>query len=388
MNRYRLTVLTPLLVGDGQRLSPIDYMVWKDQVNVLDQKKIFRLLARSPRLDSYLAQIRRADKLDFNSWGGYAQNYALRRIPLESPALARVFDKASPEHLFLPTFATGPSGGIHIPGTALKGVLRTALLAKRLSPAHWSQAFERLESAERLPRSPGDLLEIAALGSHGSTRTRGLSVFDSEPKHSGGLTRIYLTRAATLAERGGRIELGWKLAPRGTVDGRRAADATPLFVEMAIPGTVFEGAFSDLPFFKRPETLRALNWKTAPGAIEHAEAANALAAKILALQRLWADKAGLISVVRSVDILEQRRQDLAASTSGCLICLGWGTGYLAKAAEPDSGEASANRILRSIPVTAAPLRTGLPFPKTRRLVFAGDQPAALPGWAALQFDPS
>ena len=46
--RYRLSCLTPLLVGDGRRLSPIDYMVWKDQVNVLDQRRIFRLLSKCP----------------------------------------------------------------------------------------------------------------------------------------------------------------------------------------------------------------------------------------------------------------------------------------------------------------------------------------------------
>jgi len=64
---YRLTCLTPVLVGDGGQLSPIDYMVWKDQVNVLDQNRIFKLLAKGPRLDSYLKQIVRADKLDFAS---------------------------------------------------------------------------------------------------------------------------------------------------------------------------------------------------------------------------------------------------------------------------------------------------------------------------------
>ena len=68
--RYRLTVLTPTLVGDGQKLAPIDYMVWKDHVNVLDQRRIFRLLAKGPRLDGYLAQLKKADKLDFASWGG------------------------------------------------------------------------------------------------------------------------------------------------------------------------------------------------------------------------------------------------------------------------------------------------------------------------------
>jgi CRISPR-associated protein Csm5 len=47
-------------------------MVWRDQVNVLDQRRIFRLLAKGPRLDNYLAQLKRADRLDFASWGGFA----------------------------------------------------------------------------------------------------------------------------------------------------------------------------------------------------------------------------------------------------------------------------------------------------------------------------
>lgn len=245
MTRYRLTVLTPLLAGDGRQLAPIDYMVWKDQVNVLDQRKIFRLLAKSPRLDSYLTQISRADKLDFNSWGGYAQNYALRRIPLESPALSRVFDRAAPDHLFLPTFAIAPSGGIYVPATALKSALRTALLAARMNPAHWAALGEKLESADRTPRSPGEILESAALGARGQSRTRGFLLADSAPRHAGGLTKIYLTRTATLLDRGGRTELGWKLSPRGSVEGRRSADATPVLAEMAIPGTVFEGTFAE-----------------------------------------------------------------------------------------------------------------------------------------------
>lgn len=77
--QYEVKVLTPVLVGDGDRLSPIDYMVWKDQVNVLDQKRIFKLLSKGPRFDGYLEQLLRSEKLDFDSWGGFAQNYAGRR---------------------------------------------------------------------------------------------------------------------------------------------------------------------------------------------------------------------------------------------------------------------------------------------------------------------
>ncbi len=92
---YRLTCLTPTLVGDGQKLSPIDYMVWKDQVNVLDQRRIFRLLAKGPRLEGYLSQLKRAEKLDFASWGGFAQNYAGRRIPFEHASSSQYWDKTA-----------------------------------------------------------------------------------------------------------------------------------------------------------------------------------------------------------------------------------------------------------------------------------------------------
>ena len=90
--RYRLTCLTPLLVGDGRKLAPIDYMVWKDQVNVLDQWRIFRLLAKGPRLDSYLNQLKNAEKLDFATWGGFAQNFAGRRIPFENAAYSALLE--------------------------------------------------------------------------------------------------------------------------------------------------------------------------------------------------------------------------------------------------------------------------------------------------------
>ena len=93
--KYRLTCLTPVLVGDGGRLSAIDYMVWKDQVNVLDQKRIFKLLSKGPRLDGYLAQLKKATKLDFASWGGFAQNFADRRIPFEHAAYSAYWNRAS-----------------------------------------------------------------------------------------------------------------------------------------------------------------------------------------------------------------------------------------------------------------------------------------------------
>ena len=151
--RYRITCLTPTLIGDGQKLAPIDYMVWKDHVNVLDQRRIFKLLSKGPRLDGYLAQLKKAERLDFAAWGGFAQNFAGRRIPFENVRAMTHWEKAQPENLFIPTFAVSPAGP-YIPGTAIKGALRTGAVADRWTEGSMRDLSERLTSEDRLPRHP------------------------------------------------------------------------------------------------------------------------------------------------------------------------------------------------------------------------------------------
>ncbi len=161
--RYRLTCLTPLLVGDGRKLSPIDYMVWKDHVNVLDQWRIFRLLAKGPRLDGYLAQLKTAEKLDFASWGGFAQNFAGRRIPFENAAYSAYWNRAAGDSLHIPTFAAGASGP-YIPGAAIKGALRTGMVFANWRDGMLQDLLARVKG-ERLPRRPAECVEEQALGS-------------------------------------------------------------------------------------------------------------------------------------------------------------------------------------------------------------------------------
>jgi CRISPR-associated protein Csm5 len=50
----------------------------------------------------------------------------------------------------------------------------------------------------------------------------------------------------------------------------------------------------------------------------------------------------------------------------------------------DTGHESYRKILRAIPPLARSIRDNVPFPKTRRIVFANGQPSTLPGW--VKFD--
>ena len=379
--KYSITCLTPTLVGDGQKLSPIDYMVWKDHVNVLDQRRIFKLLARGPRLDSYLSQLKKADRLDFASWGGFAQNFAGRRIPFEHPSLTAHWQKLPPELLFIPTFAAA-AGGSYLPATAVKGALRTAALFKRWSHDTMQNAAKRGET-ERSMRRISTAEETGALGASGSDRMRFLAAADSNPVGADSF-KVYLLRAATMqAKGGGKFELGWKQSPRGTVDGRRPDDSTPSFAEMAAPGTRFEGIWQERAFLKQPDIVRALHWKQ-PDVATVFEAANDFAAAQLKSHREYGESLGLTAVAHAVAALESRLDEVRRERSGCLLCIGYGGGFLSKASYIETGDETYRQILRALPFFSRAIQSGLPFPKTRRIVFLGNQPGTLPGWVELR----
>jgi CRISPR-associated protein Csm5 len=378
--RYKLTCLTPVLVGDGSKLSAIDYMVWKDQVNVLDQRRIFKLLAKGPRLDGYLAQLKRADKLDFASWGGFAQNFADRRIPFEAPAYSAYWNRASGDPLNIPTFAAGPSGP-YLPGAAIKGALRTGLVFANAKEGMLHDIGLRMQG-ERLPRRPAEFAEDQAIGTAGLSRMRLVSAGDSSTIDPT-VFKIYLLRTSTLQARPGGLALGWKQSPRGAVDGARPDDSTPTFAEMAPAGTSFTGDWQEKAFYKQPEIRRAVRWQEWFDRGKIFDAANDYAARQLALHKQYAEWTRLELLAQSVAQLEGKLAE-ARERGACVISLGWGGGLLGKSAWLDTTNQEYRGILRHLSLYSNALNSNLPFPKTRRIVFLNNKPATLPGWALLE----
>jgi CRISPR-associated protein Csm5 len=378
--RYRLTALTPLLVGDGRELSPIDYMVWKDQVNVLDQPRIFKLLSSGPRLDGYLAQLRKATKLDFASWGGFAQNFSQRRIPFESAELTPIWNAAPTEALFIPTFAAAYRGA-YLPASAIKGALRTSLVFSRWSAGSIERIAASLEG-DRLPRRVAEGAETSA----GASQMKIVAAADSSPV-PGAAFKVFLTRVASLDVRQpDRPQLVWKVTGRGSVPSQRLLDATPLFAEMAIPGTAFEGKWGERTFFENQELTRALGWRSIPEPKSILEAANQHAAAQLDLHARYAQAAGLNGLSQTIARLKDELDSARSADNTCLTSLGWGGGFLSKAGFLDTGQDAYRKILRTVPTFSRALREGVPFPKTRRLVFVGGQPVTIPGWVRFQIE--
>ena len=375
---YKVTALTPLLVGDGRELSPIDYMVWKDQVNVLDQNRIFKLLARGPRLESYLVQLRKATKLDFASWGGFAQNFSQRRIPFETAEAATIWNSAPPEALFIPTFAANYRGA-YLPASALKGALRGGLVFSRWSAGVLERAAAAMEG-DRLPRRVGESSETSA---HAS-QMRVLGAADSEPVPVTSF-KVYVSRTASLDLRQpDKPQLVWKVAGRGSVASQRVNEATPVFAEMAVPGTEFTGRWEEHTFLKQPDLARSLGWRGAPDVDAIISAANAYAASQLDLHARYAQATGLVGLQQTIDQLRSTLQEVQATSRSCLLCLGWGGGFLSKVSFHDTETDAYRKILRAIPSIGRAIRDKIPFPKTRRVVFVDGKPTSIPGWVVLQ----
>ena len=85
-----------------------------------------------------------------------------------------------------------------------------------------------------------------------------------------------------------------------------------------------------------------------------------------------------------LDQLGARLAEVRASDHACLLSIGWGGGLLGKSAYIKTEDDSYRKILRQIPIYQRAIQTGMPFPKTRRVVFEGNQPASLPGWVMLE----
>jgi CRISPR-associated protein Csm5 len=357
-------------------------MVWKDQVNVLDQGRIFRLLAKGPRLDGYLQQIKRAEKLDFASWGGFAQNFAARRVPFENPVYTSYWEKLRAEDLHIPVFISSTRGPF-VPGSAVKGALHTALVNGSRVGAALKELAEGAEG-DRPPRNPGMDLDERAAGKPARSRLRTIAASDSDPLPPDTL-RVHLLRTATIAVRGGsRPELRWKTAPSGAVEGGRPEASTPVFAEMAPVGTVFSGVWSERGYLQDPEVSRALRWKQPLTTAQAFRLANEHSAAILAVHRQYAQGTGLDTVDAGLAAVEAKLAESRSREDACVLSIGWGGGFLTKAASPATTDEVYRRALGRFPFYAKAIRSGLPFPKTRRIVFLDDKPAALPGWVLLE----
>jgi CRISPR-associated protein Csm5 len=104
----------------------------------------------------------------------------------------------------------------------------------------------------------------------------------------------------------------------------------------------------------------------------------------LAHHKAYAELTGLTHLQATLSHLEQKTAEASQRSDACVLSIGWGGGLIGKSAYLDTQDESYRKILRETTFYQRAIQTGLPFPKTRRVIFHGNEPASLPGYVLLE----
>jgi len=107
---------------------------------------------------------------------------------------------------------------------------------------------------------------------------------------------------------------------------------------------------------------------------------NSYTEQLLQMQKQYAEWTSLALLKSMIEQLEGRLNEVRAADRGCVFPLGWGAGFLSKAAFLNTQDEAYRQILKQVGFYARAIQSGLPFPKTRRIVFLAGQPATLAGF--------
>ena len=282
----------------------------------------------------------------------------------------------------IPTFATSIDGPF-VPGAAIKGALRTAYVFAHMKPSAMKEVAAKV-IGDRPSRRPAEHIEQHA------DRMRIFSVADSGSRLRDGF-RVYMLRLATLIARSPQqYALGWKQSGRGAAEAGSPKTAPRRSPRWPIPAHPSKASGAKTIFSIAKKCARRCRWSAPVTRARLFEAANRYAEKQLQLHAQYAAWTGLTGLAASVAEL-QAKLTVARNGGSCLLAIGWGAGFLSKSAAIGAEGEQADehrRILGALPYYERAIKSGLPFPKTRRIVFLKNKPATLPGWVELDVEGS
>jgi CRISPR-associated protein Csm5 len=173
--RYRLTLepLTPIHIGTGEAIDPFDYSIDGDYLEAWDTNAVLSNLNDAQRQE-FQRNLGRLDPTVMRKWLlDLPKNPAHRRFKVGISSaiqdeLAQSIDNPRRKceiHLLPRNEATG---GVYLPGSSIKGAIRTALIDGLLdAPAasnHELLKFREDAQKSRYSSKPGQLFEAAVMG--------------------------------------------------------------------------------------------------------------------------------------------------------------------------------------------------------------------------------
>jgi len=359
---WKITLLTPLHIGDGSELQKdVDYLTEKNSLRVIDPETVFSQMADNPGV------LMEAGQAGFN----LARLIGDYRLSVKETYNLPVVGGKPP--LSLRRFIKDAFGRPFLPGSTLKGSLRTAL---------WTQLDRsRVPAVERFREFERGIRDVSGSSPHFDF-LRPLQVSDGSGIDPEGALVAQEVKFFNLR---GETGAGWKsFEGRGNPTQERHQDAVGIFVEALRPNTQFIVRTGIDSFFETDAARSALHLPNSEGLDHHGRFARAINEHSLRIarreyeffSRFGGDTAAITGFYRQV---VEGIQSLLPDKPTFITRMAWGSGWRGM-----TGDWLSDRELEVVRRERRLGKNGVPvFPKTRRLAMANGVPSLPMGWVVV-----
>ncbi|ABB14520.1 type III-A CRISPR-associated RAMP protein Csm5 [Carboxydothermus hydrogenoformans] len=363
MATYEIEVLSPLFVGSGQKYPPLEYLISLEEEKfvVADMERVFT----SPRfvLNDFLDKVKRPG---FFLGESYPWAREFPRFKFSSSRKTLMDLKIRKAEVLAPV-AEGQ--GFYLPGSSLKGSLRT--LIYKINLPEIKETFnqkikERLQNPRIKKEKLSEAAEMALTGTPNYSLFRALKVGDSLPLGEESLG-LYQVKVLSLTTSGYR----WKVLP-GEQSTADLEQATSSFFIGFKPGVKLQGSFKVEEKYLNDDNFPLVNkaffnnWQ---------ERAKEVQRQFLQNELKFYEEIGLEELKKFYQKLIQDSND------GIILQLGWGTGFNSKTLKEALPEEELKEVINWAKIK---YRENFPFPKTRKIVVEKGKPLYPTGWIKLR----
>lgn len=368
-NNYRYTLKTPVHVGSGEKLGQIDFVSDKNRCIMID-------------IDSLLEKIKdNTSAINEFSDGGVRIDAFLKKYKISSTNIQkysiRNSDKINP-HNIQEIIKTG-MGNPLIPGSSIKGAIRTVILWHLISAADEKKVSELVDvivkSGVKKEQADGDIDRHFFGHDPNHDFLRGLQVGDVEFEISD-LTLLE-SKVLNLTDEN---SFGWKTMGRNGFTGTNPKKATSIFSEALKQGVASIGRIKiDEFLFNEPVCQQELRFPDEKKRLMSSlhEKCNEFAKNFIDTEIEFYKSCKMEDMVKFyTELLSEIPED----NNAFLLHLGWGSGWRGM-----TGNWIDKKKIEQVRNKFRLGKSGFPvFPKTRKIAFRNGSPASPFGWIKME----
>jgi len=368
-----IEILTPVHIGSGVKLTEgIDFVKTEHTVQIIPQSELMEYLKNNP------------DELDRFIEGNYSLN-SLHRTPK-----GRTFNINIGRAREIIQFERNGFGKPYIPGSSLKGSLRTVILKTAFDRLNDSQKQALLKKVNGRREWASEPIVKDIFGNDSNHNLmRVLEIFDAE------FEDVNLEKVLILSltnEEG--TSYGWKLMIKPPINVNNPEEATWIFVEALPIGSKGYSSISLSNFLLNNQIARnelKFNEPSLSDLRTLASTINEYSRNKLELEKQFFEKLSkpkkLSDLINNIDGLLKQLKDLTQDEF--IMRISWGVGWKGMTGDYID-DLYKNKNQKWIEFFRQKYQMGKKefkiFPKTRRIVFDGYEPKYLTGWIKVKLN--